>query len=279
MATMSNKERAQGLSGSATAVEVTDLVVDYGRLRQQDLDRRHTIDGVSVTVRAGRFCSIIGASGCGKSTLLRTLAGLQTPTAGTVRVLGEQLKTPQPDRVGMVFQDASLLPWLTAAENVAFPLRLHGIGRASRRAVAERLLELVGLGEACDLFPSQLSGGMRQRVSIARSLALDPPVLLMDEPFGALDERTRETMGDSLLAIWEQTKKTIVFVTHSISEAIYLSDVVCVLSTQGRLLPSVDVTLGRPRRARDRRTEQFTGLCNTLRERLEASFHGCADAE
>ncbi len=203
---------------------------------------------VSLEIKPGRFVVLVGPSGCGKSTLLMMLAGLRQQTSGTILINGTPITAPDPDRVGVVFQEASLFPWLTAEENVEFPLALRGVAKTERRARAEEALKLVGLDGFGKRHPHELSGGMKQRVSIARGLVQDPPVLLMDEPFAALDEQTRMTMGDELLRIWAATGKTVVFVTHSLTEAVYLADEVVVMSARpGRIVDHLQVQLPRPR--------------------------------
>jgi NitT/TauT family transport system ATP-binding protein len=203
---------------------------------------------VSLDIKPGRFVVLVGPSGCGKSTLLMMLAGLRQQTSGTILVNGAPMGEPDPNRVGVVFQEASLFPWLTAEENVEFPLALRGVAKGERRAKAEEMLKLVGLEGFGKRHPHELSGGMKQRVSIARGLVQDPPVLLMDEPFAALDEQTRMTMGDELLRIWAATGKTVVFVTHSLTEAVYLADEVAVMSARpGRIIDLLQVQLPRPR--------------------------------
>jgi NitT/TauT family transport system ATP-binding protein len=206
------------------------------------------LSGVSLEIKPGRFVVLVGPSGCGKSTLLMMLAGLLRPTSGSILINGAPIDKPDPDRVGVVFQEASLFPWLTAEENVEFPLALRAIAKPERRAKAEDALKLVGLEGFGKRHPHELSGGMKQRVSIARGLVQDPPVLLMDEPFAALDEQTRMTMGDELLRIWAATGKTVVFVTHSLTEAVYLADEVVVMSARpGRIVDHLQVPLPRPR--------------------------------
>jgi NitT/TauT family transport system ATP-binding protein len=203
---------------------------------------------VSLDIKPGRFVVLVGPSGCGKSTLLMMLAGLRQQTSGTILVNGAPIPEPDPNRVGVVFQEASLFPWLTAEENVEFPLALRGVAKGERRAKAEEMLQLVGLEGFGKRHPHELSGGMKQRVSIARGLVQDPPVLLMDEPFAAPDEQTRMTMGDELLRIWAATGKTVVFVTHSLTEAVYLADEVAVMSARpGRIIDLLQVQLPRPR--------------------------------
>ncbi len=206
------------------------------------------LSDVSLDIKPGRFVVLVGPSGCGKSTLLMMLAGLRQQTSGTILINGAPIPAPDPDRVGVVFQEASLFPWLTAEENVEFPLALRGVSKGERRAKAEEMLRLVGLEGFGKRHPHELSGGMKQRVSIARGLVQDPPVLLMDEPFAALDEQTRMTMGDELLRIWAATGKTVVFVTHSLTEAVYLADEVAVMSARpGRIVDLLQVQLPRPR--------------------------------
>jgi len=223
------------------------------------------LDDVSLDVRPGRFVVLVGPSGCGKSTLLMMMAGLLSQTSGTIAISGAPMHEPDPNRVGVVFQEASLFPWLTAEENVEFPLALRGVKRGERRAKAEAMLKLVGLEGFGKRHPHELSGGMKQRVSIARGLVQDPPVLLMDEPFAALDEQTRMTMGDELLRIWAATGKTVVFVTHSLTEAVYLADEVLVMSARpGRIVDRLQVSLPRPRTYDMLSGETF----GSLRERI-----------
>jgi len=206
------------------------------------------LSDVSLDIKPGHFVVLVGPSGCGKSTLLMMLAGLRQQTSGTVLINAAPIPAPDPNRVGVVFQEASLFPWLTAEENVEFPLALRGVAKSERRAKAEEMLKLVGLEGFGRRHPHELSGGMKQRVSIARGLVQDPPVLLMDEPFAALDEQTRMTMGDELLRIWAATGKTVVFVTHSLTEAVYLADEVAVMSARpGRIVDLLQVALPRPR--------------------------------
>jgi NitT/TauT family transport system ATP-binding protein len=203
---------------------------------------------VSFRVAAGEFLCLLGPSGCGKTTLLRILAGLLEPTTGAVYLDSQQLS--QPDRrVGMVFQQANLMPWRTVLRNVALPLEVSGVSRREARQRAEALVWLVGLEGFEDSYPQYLSGGMQQRVAIARALVQDPAILLLDEPFGALDAITRERMNLELLRIWDAQRKTVVMVTHNIQEAIFLADRVLVLSSQpGRVVLDLPISLPRPRR-------------------------------
>jgi len=223
------------------------------------------LQDISMKVEPGKFVVIVGPSGCGKTSLLMMLAGLRHQTAGTILCDGRPIAEPDPGRVGVVFQEASLFPWLSALDNTEFPLALRGTAREERRRRAEQMLRLVGLEGFGARFPHELSGGMKQRVSIARGLIQDPPVLLMDEPFAALDEQTRMTMGHELLRIWSQTRKTVVFITHSLTEAVYLADEVLVMSPRpGRIIDRVTVTLPRPRTYEMMATDTF----GQLRERI-----------
>ena len=206
------------------------------------------LDAIDLEIPDGQFVAVVGPSGCGKSTLLSLVAGLRLPSSGTVFCDGEPITGPMPRKVGMIFQEANLLPWLSAVDNVAFPLKLRRVAKAERLAAARRMLELTGLAGFEGRLPHELSGGMKQRVSIARGLVQNPAVLLMDEPFASLDEQTRMVLGDELLRIWSETRKTVLFVTHSLNEAVYLADRVVVLSARpGRVVDDVAVDLPRPR--------------------------------
>ena len=206
------------------------------------------IDDMSFRVEDNQFVSIVGRSGCGKSTMLNIIAGLLKPTSGTVQVNNMVVKQPGL-HCGMIFQSASLFPWLTAIENIEFGPRNKGMPKGERRKLGMELIDLVRLKGFEDKYPSELSGGMQQRVAIARAMAMDPEIILMDEPFGALDQLTREDMQRELSRIWSTKKKTIIFVTHSISEAIYLSDRVLVFSANpGRIKEDITIGLERPRK-------------------------------
>jgi NitT/TauT family transport system ATP-binding protein len=199
------------------------------------------LDGISLTVENGEFICILGPSGCGKTTLLRIIAGLDTPTSGSIRLDDHTLAGPSP-RMAMIFQEYSLFPWRTVLENVAFGPEVQGKERGDRLAVAGKYLELVGLAPFEKNFPYELSGGMRQRVAVARALAIEPGVLLMDEPFGALDAQTRNLMQIEIQEIWRKTGKTILFVTHSVDEAVFLADRIVVLTQRpGRVREIVSV--------------------------------------
>ncbi len=205
------------------------------------------LDGVDLEAREGEFVVVIGPSGCGKSTLLHVLGGFETATAGDVVVGGRAVREPGRDR-GMVFQKATLFPWWTIERNVAWPLEVAGTGRKQCRDRAAELLDLVGLSGFADAYPGELSGGMQQRAGIARTLALEPKVLLMDEPFGALDAQTRELMQEELNRIWQQAGITVVFITHDIYEAVFLGDRVVVMSGRpGSIIADVPIDLPRPR--------------------------------
>jgi NitT/TauT family transport system ATP-binding protein len=236
------------------------------------------LEGISLDVPRGQFVSLLGPSGCGKSTLLHAIAGL-VPADGAIAVNGRQVEGPGLDR-GVVFQDYALFPWRTVVENVAFGLEIKKTPREERLAIARKHIAAVGLSGFANRYPSQLSGGMKQRVAIARALAFDPEVLLMDEPFAALDAQTREILQGELLKLWEHTGKTVVFVTHSIDEAIFLSQRVAVMTARpGRIKEIVDVDLPSPRYGQDvRSTPEFAKLRQTL-SRILAEEAGKAAAE
>jgi NitT/TauT family transport system ATP-binding protein len=210
-------------------------------------DELVALEDVSFSVKAGEFVVIIGPSGCGKSTLLGMMAGLEMPTSGVILHHGEPITGPNPDR-SLIFQQPSLLPWLSLIDNVAFGLTLKGLNKKDRYQRAEQFLAQVGLRHFANKYPHQLSGGMQQRACIARALCLGADIILMDEPFAALDVQTRYNMQKFLLDIWEGSGKTVVFVTHHIDEAVYLADRVIILTARpGRLLQSVDIPMSRPR--------------------------------
>ncbi len=229
---------------------------------------------IDLSVPGGNFTVIVGPSGCGKSTFLRLVAGLDQPTDGTLSVATESDSSP---RNAMVFQGRSLYPWLTLRQNVAFGLKLQGWSRRSRNERADELLATVGLSAFQRSYPHQVSEGMRQRVAIVRSLAVDPDILLMDEPFGALDEQTRFLLQEELLRIWESTGKTVLFVTHSIDEAIVLADQIVVMSAQpGTIRATFDVPFARPRSIADVRSDPafgdiFNAIWTILREEVTAA--------
>ena len=238
------------------------------------------LEGIDLDVARGEFVSLIGPSGCGKSTLLRIVGDLTSPTAGTVVVNGKTAEGARRDRdYGMVFQAPVLFDWRTVEDNVKLPLEILGQDSATRTRRAREMLELVELGDFLKHHPYQLSGGMQQRVAIARALAFQPSILLMDEPFGALDEMTRERMNSEVLRIWEQTGTTILFVTHSIPEAVFLSSRVVVMSARpGRITKIVDVDLPRPRTEESREQRRYFELVTQVREALRAGGGAIDDA-
>jgi len=230
------------------------------------------LQDIDLDLVPGEFISLIGPSGCGKSTLLRVIGDLIEPTSGTVTVNGKSARRARNDRdYGIVFQDAVLFDWRTVAKNIALPLEMLGWDRDRRRARVREMLELVELGAFADHHPWQLSGGMQQRVAIARALAFEPALLLMDEPFGALDEMTRERLNLELLSIWEKAGSTVVFVTHSISEAVFLSNRVVVMSPRpGRIAGIVEIDLPYPRTVETREEPRYFELVTSVRELLRS---------
>ncbi len=228
------------------------------------------LQDIDLDLAPGEFVSLIGPSGCGKSTLLRVIGDLIEPTAGSVTVNGKTARQARTDGdYGIVFQDAVLFDWRTVAKNIALPLELLGWERSTRTGRVEEMLDLVELSAFADHHPWQLSGGMQQRVAIARALAFEPALLLMDEPFGALDEMTRERLNLELLSIWQQLASTVVFVTHSISEAVFLSSRVVVMSPRpGRIAGVVEIDLPHPRTAETRDAPRFFELVTQVRELL-----------
>lgn len=215
---------------------------------------------VDLEVGEGEFVALLGPSGCGKSTLLNLLAGFEPLSDGVLRFDGQEITKPGPDR-GVVFQEASLLPWLTVWENVVFGPKVQGVARSIYEPSARQILEVVGLEAFHEALPVQLSGGMRQRVGIARVLVMEPRALLMDEPFGALDAQTRLSMQQLLLDVWQKLKTTVLFVTHDIDEAILLADRVCVMSARpGRIIRDIPITLRRPRSIDTLTTAEFVGF-------------------
>jgi NitT/TauT family transport system ATP-binding protein/sulfonate transport system ATP-binding protein len=233
----------------------------------------------SLAVAANDFITIIGPSGCGKSTLLRIVAGLDQPSSGRVLLSGRAVSRPGPDR-GMVFQSYTLFPWLTVAENIAFGLREKGVPESSRREVVANYIDLVGLKGFENHWPKQLSGGMQQRTAIARALANDPEILLLDEPFGALDNQTRALMQELLLGIWERQRKTVLFVTHDIEEAIFMASRVLVMTARpGRIKADVAIDLPHPRHYTLKTSPEFSALKARLTEDIRIEAMGAAEAQ
>jgi NitT/TauT family transport system ATP-binding protein len=250
------------------AIEIADVSLEFptndGPVR--------ALSGVSLNIAKGEFVSFIGPSGCGKTTLLRAVADLEAPTGGMIKVNG---MTPAQARAarayGYVFQAPALYPWRTVAGNIALPLEIMGVGKAERRKRVERGLELVNLKGFGPKFPWQLSGGMQQRASIARALSFDPDLLLMDEPFGALDEIVRDMLNQQLLELWARTSKTVLFVTHSIPEAVFLSTRIVVMSPRpGRIQEVIDCPFPRARTLDLRETPEFLAIAHRVREGLRA---------
>ena len=236
------------------------------------------VDGINLSVRDGEFVVIVGPSGSGKSTFLMALDGLVPLSRGSIAVNGTKTKGPSQNRA-VVFQDASLLPWRTVLDNVSYGLELAGRGKAERQAIARDLIALAGLKGFENFYPQQLSGGMRQRVNIARALAADPEVLLLDEPFSGLDAQTRETMQSELLKIWDERKKTAIFVTHQIDEAVYLADRVIVFSARpARIVREWKIPFPRPRSLDIKHSPEHRGLEDEIWQvlRREGAAHGDA---
>lgn len=225
------------------------------------------IEDFSIDIDKGELISIVGPSGCGKTTLLRMIAGLLDPTSGSITINGKECKGPGPDR-GMVFQDYALFPWRSVRKNVEFGMEVNGMSKEDRRKRADKLLDVVGLEKFADARVHELSGGMKQRVAIARALATHPDVILMDEPFGALDAQTRNLMQEELVRVIQKTNQTVIFITHSVDEAVYLSDRIVVLTKRpAQIKEIVDIPWERPR---DRASPEFTALRKKILEELRS---------
>jgi NitT/TauT family transport system ATP-binding protein len=233
------------VSGESGGIQISGLTKTYERVTRKEIVRTHALNGVDLHVRSKEFVALIGPSGCGKTTVLKIIAGLLSPTKGEVLIEGRRVTGPGTDRA-TVFQSPGLMPWKSVVDNVTLALEFAEVPRLERRARAIKYVDVVGLRDFHDHFPGELSGGMQQRVGIARALAIEPQVLLMDEPFGALDAMTRGQMQSELVRIWEQERRTVLFVTHSIDEAILLSDRAIVM-TNGSIREEVEVDLDRPR--------------------------------
>ena len=247
-------------------------ILEIEQLSATYIDRRgslHVLDSLSFSVRRGEFVCVLGPSGSGKSTLLRILAGLVPIRSGAVSLNGKAIRGPQRG-VSLVFQDPTLMPWRTVEENIRLPLELGSSANGPAQAQTQAMIELVGLNRFETALPRDLSGGMAQRAALGRALVQDPEILLMDEPFGSLDAITRERMGDELLHIWEADHKTVLLVTHSISEAVYLADRVLVLSARpAQISLDLQIQLPRPRRSTVRYTPEFGDLAAKLRAAIE----------
>jgi NitT/TauT family transport system ATP-binding protein len=255
---------AESRATSGLPISVSGVTHHYGT----DGKSVKALEEVNLDVAAGEFVSILGPSGCGKSTLLQILAGLIRASSGQVRIAGKEVTKPVTD-LGFVFQDATLLDWRTVMRNILLQAEVRKIDRQRARARATELLKLTRLEGFENAYPSELSGGMKQRVSICRALLHDPPLLLMDEPFGALDALTREQMTIDLQRIWMSNRKTVVFVTHSIAEAVFLADRIVVFSPRpGRVLETIDVDMPRPRHLNDRELPRFGAIAGQIRDLL-----------
>ena len=241
-------------------------------------DKRRVValDGFDMDVADGEFVCLLGPSGCGKTTVLRIVAGLEPATGGSVTVHGKQVSSAGPER-GMVFQEFALFPWRTVRKNIEFGLEIRGVAEKERHEISSRLVDLVGLEGFEDSHPDELSGGMRQRVGIARALANEPAVLLMDEPFGSLDAQTRNLMQKELLRIWSATKKTVLFVTHSVDEAVFLADRIMVMTARpGKIREVIPVSLPRPR---DRTSAEFIAVRGKVLAELDEEFEKARKTE
>lgn len=257
-------------------LNVSSVSLTYERAKGGALT---AISDIDLTIQDGEFVSLIGPSGCGKSTLLHCMGGMLKPTAGTITVDDVQIAGPKPSRGAFVFQDYSLFPWRSVVDNAATGLRFAGVNKSQRRAEAMKQLELVGLDHVAESYPAELSGGMQQRVAVARALAMDPPIMLMDEPFGALDEQSRRRIGVEMSTVLAGANKTVVMVTHSLDEAIFWADRVLVMGTRpGRIVREFVVDAPRPRRVEFMTTSSFDGLRASLFELLENAPETAAGA-
>jgi NitT/TauT family transport system ATP-binding protein len=258
-------------------LEISDVSKSY------DVDGAlpvHALDHVSLTVKEGEFVSVIGPSGCGKSTLFNVVGGLISDHDGTVLIDGHEVDGAHRD-VGVVFQEESTFPWRTTLENVAFPLEVAGMAKAEREAKARKFIQLVGLEGFENHYPAQLSGGMKQRTAVARTLAYEPRIMLLDEPFGALDEQTRMLLGDKMLEIWQALNQTMLLITHNITEAVQLSDRVVIMSFRpGRIKRIVEIDLPRPRSSEVISTAEFGRYVGEIWNELRTeAARGMVDAE
>ncbi|MGZ5873012.1 MAG: ABC transporter ATP-binding protein [Bradyrhizobium sp.] len=230
---------------------------------------------MDLEVRKGEFVSLLGPSGCGKSTALRLIAGLNTPTSGTVRVSRSAVEVSGRHSVGFVFQEPTLMPWTSVRENVRLPLRLAHVPASEANGRIDEALAQMGLAEFADAYPRELSGGMKMRVSLARALVTDPDILLMDEPFAALDEITRFRLNNDLLALWRNLRKTVIFVTHSVFESVYLSQRVIVMTSRpGRIATEIGVATTEPRGEDFRTSADYAGYCRKVSNALAPSYPG-----
>jgi len=251
---------------SRAKIQIRDLTIDY--VNEDRGERHRAIDSLSLDVYENEFLCVVGPSGCGKSTLIAAIAGFLRPVAGEIAMDGHRITGPGADR-GVVFQEYALLPWKTVIDNVALGLKLRGVPRAERHEVARRFLRLTNLAEAAAKYPHELSGGMKQRVAVARTLANQPEVMLMDEPFAAIDAQTRMTLQEELVSIWTRSQVTVLFVTHSVEEAVFLADRVAVFTANpGRLKAIVPIDI--PRSERSWATLNGDRVYVTLRDQILA---------
>ena len=265
---MSPEQEAEytGNSSSASSSDAHITIKNLGKVFRRDEVETVALENFSLDIKKGKLITLVGPSGCGKTTILRLIAGLTEPTSGEIRINGRSCTQPGADR-GMVFQDFALFPWRTVRKNVEFGLEVAGVPKEERRERAERYITLAGLDKFIDARVHELSGGMKQRVGIARALVGHPDVILMDEPFGALDAQTRNIMQVQLLKILEKTDQTIVFVTHSVDEAVFLSDSIVVLTKRpAKIKETIDIPWPRPR---DRADQEFTALRKRILTELE----------
>lgn len=253
---------------STPEIQIKNLTKIYANNNGEEIK---ALSNVSLDINEGEFISLLGPSGCGKSTMLRMIADMLDPTEGSILINGETPKdTRLKQKFGMVFQTPVLYDWRTVRRNICLPMEIVGIPKKERTARIDKQLELVGLEKFGEKYPFELSGGMQQRVGISRALALNPEILLMDEPFSALDEFTREKLNEDVLKIWQKTNKTIIFVTHNIAESVFMSDRVVVLSPHpGRVSAVVDIDLPRPRTAEMRESKEFYDLVSKIRHSFE----------
>lgn len=273
MADIREKEMGTGVRFEASdewATENNDTLISIKNLNKTyvtDESSTVAIEDFSLEIEKGELISIVGPSGCGKTTLLRMIAGLLEPSSGSISINGKECKGPGPDR-GMVFQDYALFPWRSVRKNVEFGMEVNGMSKEDRTKRANKLLDVVGLEKFADSRVHELSGGMKQRVAIARALATHPDVILMDEPFGALDAQTRNLMQEELVRVIQKTNQTVIFITHSVDEAVYLSDRIVVLTKRPAVIKEiVDIPWSRPR---DRASPEFTALRKEILEELRA---------
>ena len=260
-------ESSSGKSKESSIIDITNLCLTF----ETQTEPVHALSDINLQVNSGDFVSLIGPSGCGKTTLLRVIADLEKPTSGTISVKGQSPNQARLDRsYGYVFQTPGLLPWRNIEKNIHLPLEMSGYSKSEQKNLSDQYLSLVSLSGFEKKYPWQLSGGMQQRVSIARALSFNPDMLLMDEPFGALDEITRDRLNEELLLLWEKTKKTVVFVTHSIPEAVFLSSKIVVMSARpGKIINVIDTNFPKDRTLDIRETTEFLEASQLVREGLK----------